>query len=208
MKMGRPRPRIPRFESTAEEAAFWEAHSTTEFEDEFEEVQDVHFLVMSDETKRSLMVRLPQETLRALKQEAEEEGVSASSPRAALDPRTAAPPQLAAPGAPSTAPQPPRNPAGRGGGPPAGGGRLVFTLGFGLGRGWDEGIGSMKVGGKRRLIVPPALGYGEQGHGDAPPNATLIYDVELVEILPPAPPLRRPARGAPLRTTSGAGPLR
>jgi len=64
-------------------------------------------------------------------------------------------------------------------------GRDPFSFPLGGGQvipGWDEGVQGMKVGGKRTLIVPADKGYGESGVGPIPPNATLIFDVELLDV--------------------------
>ena len=61
---------------------------------------------------------------------------------------------------------------------------FAFTLGQGqVIEGWDKGVEGMKVGGKRKLTIPPAMAYGDQGAGDAiPPNAVLVFEVELLAV--------------------------
>ena len=92
-------------------------------------------------------------------------------------------------------------------------GRSPFTFQLGVGQvipGWDEGVPGMKVGGKRKLIIPSALAYGTQGQTDQttgatiiPPNATLVFEIELVSLAPgPSPSPTPPASPSPSPSTS------
>lgn len=68
-----------------------------------------------------------------------------------------------------------------------GGDPFAFTLGIGqVIQGWDQGVAGMKVGGLRRLVVPPSLAYGPVRYGPIPPDATLVFDIELVDVQAPA----------------------
>ena len=49
-------------------------------------------------------------------------------------------------------------------------------------RGWDAGVPGMRVGGRRKLTIPPSMAYGSQGSGSIPPNSTLIFDIELLSV--------------------------
>ena len=64
-----------------------------------------------------------------------------------------------------------------------GGDPFVFTLGVGqVIEGWDRGVVGMRVGGVRRLVIPPSLAYGSFRNGTIPPNATLVFEIELLEV--------------------------
>ena len=89
-----------------------------------------------------------------------------------------------------------------------------FEVALGYGRviqGWDQGVVGMRVGGQRRLVIPPGMAYGEEGRGRIPRNATLVFDIELLEVVNRVPEAdsavswQRP-RSRPVRVARGAGP--
>jgi FKBP-type peptidyl-prolyl cis-trans isomerase len=64
-------------------------------------------------------------------------------------------------------------------------GRNPFSFRLGVGgviQGWDRGVAGIRVGGERRLVIPPELAYGASGSGPVPPNATLVFDVEVLDV--------------------------